>query len=403
MHPEPAVADDSDVTSPWRLRAAALLTLGAVLVFAPLQMYSGLDYHVRALWPAYLVEAVMSVVLIAASYTAFGRRHADGLSIVFIVGVTIQVLWGFAVSPFYPTLAAFSLTCVLGGAVVFFGWGAGRVLLLAVVSLAGFGAAGAMIDLSNVNDAPFALSFFTLVVGAVVAAVAARVLDTSRAALALREQELAALSARLMSVQEEERRRISRELHDELGQSLTAVSAFLWLLEQKLPGGFGELRAQAADARRLASQTLAQMRELSQLLRPSVLDSLGLVPSLDSQLQAFSKRHAITTRFRADELPDRLPVEIETAVFRIAQEALTNVARHSQARHVDVALTRDDHCLCLEVHDHGIGLPAGDSVKPRGTGLVGIRERVRALGGTVALSSASGTRLEVRLPLPRRE
>jgi signal transduction histidine kinase len=205
-----------------------------------------------------------------------------------------------------------------------------------------------------------------------------------------------------MSVQEEERRRISRELHDELGQSLTAVSAFLWLLEQKLPGGFGELRAQATDARRLASQTLAQMRELSQLLRPSVLDSLGLVPSLDSQLQAFSKRHSITTRFRADELPDRLPVEIETAVFRIAQEALTNVARHSQARHVEVALTHDDHSLCLEVHDHGVGLPTGDAPKPRGTGLVGIRERVRALGGTVALSSGSGTRLEVRLPLPRR-
>jgi signal transduction histidine kinase len=403
MLPETAVADDSDVTSPWRLRSAALLTLGSVLVFAPLQWYSGLDYHVRALWPAYLAEAVLSVVLIAASYTEAGRRHADGLSIVFIVGVTLQVLWGFAVSPFYPTLAAFSLTCVLGGAVVFFGWGAGRVLTLAVVSLAGFGAAGSVIDLSNINDAPFALSFFTLVVGAVVAAVAARVLDRSREALAMREQELAALSARLMSVQEEERRRISRELHDELGQSLTAVSTFLWLLEQKLPAGLGDLRAQALDARRLASQTLAQMRELSQLLRPSVLDSLGLVPSLDSQLQAFSKRHKITTRFHADELPDRLPVEVETAVFRIAQEALTNVARHSRASHVDVSLRRDEHSLCLQVQDHGIGLPAGDGPKSRGTGLVGIRERVRALGGTFALSSGSGTRLEVRLPLPRRE
>ena len=102
MLPETVVADDSDATSPWRLRAAALLTLGAVLVFAPLQFYSGLEYHVRALWPAYTVEAVLSVVLIAASYTATGRRHADRLSIVFIVGVTAQVLWGFAVSPFYP-------------------------------------------------------------------------------------------------------------------------------------------------------------------------------------------------------------------------------------------------------------------------------------------------------------
>jgi signal transduction histidine kinase len=402
MLAETVVADDSDVTSPWRLRAAALLTLGAVVVVAPLQLYSGLGYHVRALWPAYLAEAVLSVVLFVASYTAVGRRHADRLSIVFIVGVTVQVVWGFAVSPFYPTLAAFSLLCVLIGAVVFFGWGARRVLVLATLSLVGFGAAGAVVGFDQLGDAPFALSFFTLVVGAVVAAVAARVLARSRAELALREQELAALSARLMSAQEEERRRISRELHDELGQSLTAVSAYLWLVEQKLPEDLGELRAQAADARRLASQTLAQMRELSQLLRPSVLDSLGLVPSLDSQLQAFSKRHAITTGFHADELPDRLPVEIETALFRIAQEALTNVARHSRASHVDVSLTRDDHGLCLEVHDHGIGLPTRDGGKPRGTGLVGIRERVRALGGTVALSSGRGTRLEVRLPLPRR-
>jgi two-component system sensor histidine kinase UhpB len=225
------------------------------------------------------------------------------------------------------------------------------------------------------------------------------VISRSRAALAGREEELEALSARLMSAQEEERRRISRELHDELGQSLTAVSAFLWLFEQKLPPELGELRSQALDARRLASQTLAQMRELSQLLRPSVLDSLGLVPSLDSQLQAFAKRHHITTSFHADELPERLPVEIETALFRIAQEALTNVARHSRASHVDVALTREDGGLRLEVHDHGVGLRAGDGVRTQGTGLVGVRERVRTLGGTVSITSGSGTRLEVRLPL----
>ena len=389
----------SDPSSLWQLRAAAVLTIGSLALFVPLQIYYDLGDIVRGLWPAYLLQAALGVMLLVGSYTAIGRRYADQLSIVFIVSLTLQVLWGYSVTAAYPTLVAFSLTCVLLGAVIFFGWGVRRVVALSVLALGGFLVDGAVVGVSRHHDAPFGLAFVTLLVAAAAAAVAARVLSRSRAVLARREEELAALSARLMSVQEEERHRISRELHDELGQSLTAVSAFLWLFEQKLPPGLAELRSQAADARRLASQTLAQMRELSQLLRPSVLDSLGLVPSLDSQLQAFAKRHHITTSFHADELPDRLPVEIETALFRIAQEALTNVARHSRASHVDVSLTRDDGGLRLEVHDHGVGLRTGDGVRTQGTGLVGVRERVRALGGTLSISSGSGTRLEVRLPL----
>ena len=388
-----------DAASPWQLRAAAVLTIGSLALFVPLQMYYDLGDIVRGLWPAYVVQALLGAMLLIGSYTATGRRHADRLSVVFVVTLTLQVLWGYSVTAAYPTLVAFSITCVLLGAVIFFGWGVRRVIALAVLALGGFLLAGSMAGVSRHDDAPFGLAFVTLLVAAVVAVVAAGVISRSRAALAGREEELEALSARLMSAQEEERRRISRELHDELGQSLTAVSAFLWWFEQKLPPELGELRSQALDARRLASQTLAQMRELSQLLRPSVLDSLGLVPSLDSQLQAFAKRHHITTSFHADELPDRLPVEIETALFRIAQEALTNVARHSRASHVDVALTREDGGLRLEVHDHGVGLRAGDGVRTQGTGLVGVRERVRTLGGTVSITSGSGTRLEVRLPL----
>jgi signal transduction histidine kinase len=396
---ERKTGEDGDVSSPWQLRAAAVLTIGSLALFVPLQMYYDLGDIVRGLWPAYVVQALLGAMLLIGSYTATGRRHADRLSVVFVVTLTLQVLWGYSVTAAYPTLVAFSITCVLLGAVIFFGWGVRRVIALAVLALGGFLLAGSMAGVSRHDDAPFGLAFVTLLVAAVVAVVAAGVISRSRAALAGREEELEALSARLMSAQEEERRRISRELHDELGQSLTAVSAFLWWFEQKLPPELGELRSQALDARRLASQTLAQMRELSQLLRPSVLDSLGLVPSLDSQLQAFAKRHHITTSFHADELPERLPVEIETALFRIAQEALTNVARHSRASHVDVALTREDGGLRLEVHDHGVGLRAGDGARTQGTGLVGVRERVRTLGGTVSITSGSGTRLEVRLPL----
>jgi signal transduction histidine kinase len=393
---------NGDAAPLWQLRAAAILTLGSLALYMPLELYYELGHAMRGRWPTYLLQGALGTLLLIGSYTTIGRRHADELSVAFIVGLTLQVLWGFSITGAYPSLAAFSLTCILIGAVIFFGWGVRRVLALSVLAVAGILVAGALIGFPRREDAPFGLSVSTLVVGVVVAAVAARVIARSRAALARREEDLAALSTRLMFAQEEERRRISRELHDELGQSLTAVSAYLWLLEQKLPPGLGELRAQATDARRLASQTLAQMRELSQLLRPSVLDSLGLVPSLDSQLQAFSKRHRITTSFHADDLPDRLPVEVETAVFRIAQEALTNVARHARANHVDVSLTRDHEGLRLAVHDHGVGLPARDGVGTRGTGLVGVRERVRALGGTFAITSASGTRLEVRLPLPPR-
>jgi signal transduction histidine kinase len=396
---ERKTGEDGDVSSPWQLRAAAVLTIGSLALFVPLQMYYDLGDIVRGLWPAYVVQAFLGVMLLVGSYTAIGRRHTDQLSIVFVVSLTVQVLWGYSVTAAYPTLVAFSITCVLLGAVIFFGWGTRRVIALAVLAVGGFLLAGSMAGVSRHDDAPFGLAYITLLVAAVVAVVAAGVISRSRAALARREEELEALSARLMSAQEEERHRISRELHDELGQSLTAVSAFLWWFEQKLPPELGELRSQAVDARRLASQTLAQMRELSQLLRPSVLDSLGLVPSLDSQLQSFAKRHRITTSFHADELPDRLPAEIETALFRIAQEALTNVARHSRASRVDVALTREDGCLRLEVHDHGVGLRTSDGPRIQGTGLVGVRERVRTLGGTMSITSGSGTRLEVRLPL----
>src|SRR5439155_644673 len=131
------------------------------------------------------------------------------------------------------------------------------------------------------------------------------------------------------------------------------------------------LRARAAEARRLVSKTLAEMRELSHLLRPSTLDDLGLVPSLDSHLQAFADRHQIATSFTAEGLPERLPAEIETALYRITQEALTNVAKHAAAHRVRVTLVREGGELRLEIADDGHGLPAHPGGTRPGTGLVG--------------------------------
>src|SRR5438034_296397 len=251
---------------------------------------------------------------------------------------------------------------------------------------------------------PFVGPLSWIAIGAALAVACARVLGRFRTSLIQRQDELAALSTRLISVQEEQLRRLSRELHDELGQSLTAVSSYLWLLERKLPPDLGELRARASEARRLVAKTLGEMRELSQLLRPPGLDLYGLAGSLEAHLEAFRGRHQIATKFTAEGLQERLPEEIETAVYRIIQEALTNVARHAHAKREWVALTGEGDELRLEVRDDGVGLPADNGARrPSGIGLIGIRERVRALRGTVTLSSGpdGGACLRASLPLAR--
>jgi signal transduction histidine kinase len=243
------------------------------------------------------------------------------------------------------------------------------------------------------------LALASLLLGSTAAVFSVRLVHTFRANLDRRNAELRALSARLMTIQEEERRRLSRELHDGVGQSLTAVSSYLWLIERRLPAEFPELRANTADARQLVTRTLGEMRELSQLLCPPVLQLYGLVPSLDEHLKAVAGRHQLRTRFLARGLPERLPADMETAIYRITQEALTNVVRHARATSVRVALTASADVVRLEVEDDGIGLHAGTG-RAVGTGLIGIEERVRALGGTLTIRSRGGTRLDVRLPRP---
>jgi signal transduction histidine kinase len=154
-----------------------------------------------------------------------------------------------------------------------------------------------------------------------------------------------------------------------------------------------------SEARGLAAKTLAEIRELSQLLRPSLLDDWGLLPSLEAQVKTFRTHQEIDVELEADELPDRLPAELETAVYRIVQEALTNVAKHAQASRVRVSLRHSEEALTLDVVDNGVGyLRNGGSSKP-GLGLLSIRERVRALGGRVSMTSERGAHLNIVLPL----
>ncbi len=385
----------------FRLRVASVLGLLAGVLFAAIEGYYRPTSALPTLLLCWVIHTTLALTGLVASYSRLTPRQIDRLVLALTLSHIANAHLYLVLSPHNPAIIASGLTFLLVLVAVFFSWTSRRVLIVSGLACVTFALVGVSIHDPEVQGAPLAVALGALVVGSGVAAASARVLGRLRARLARRQRDLAALSARLMSVQEEERRRLSRELHDEFGQSLSAVNAYLWLIERQPPADTEGLRARTTEARHLISRTLASMRELSQLLRPSVLDEFGLVPSLDDHLKAFSERHQIATTFSADGLPERLPPEVETALYRITQEALTNVARHARARRVRVALAAEDGELRLEIEDDGVGFPARSGNGARaGTGLVGIRERVRALGGTLTLHSANGARLRVSVPLP---
>jgi signal transduction histidine kinase len=214
--------------------------------------------------------------------------------------------------------------------------------------------------------------------------------------------DLQRLSARLLHAQEEEQRRIARELHDEVGQLLSAVKMELAVAGRKLErtGGKADL---LSDAESSVDTALHSVRDLSHLLHPSALDDLGLVAALVSQLADFRRRHEIPVDFVHSGIESRHSDETERAVYRIVQEALTNIARHAHASTARVVLNADaSHCRVI-VEDDGIGFDVSHAELPgsrRGLGLLGIRERVAQLRGTVKIESgrSRGTRIEVDLP-----
>ena len=384
-----------------RLRIATFFALACGVVFLPVEGSEAAGEAASSLLVLYAWHAVLTSFVLIASFTARGERNADRLAVLLVVGHAVNLHVYVYVWPVYPGLAAGILACMLMGDSVLFGWSTQRVLALAIGFSAGFLALGMKIAPYDVQRPDFAVASIVLLVGAATAVGCSHLLAILRSSLAERQRELSELSTRLMSVQEEERRRLARELHDEFGQTLTAVNANLWLIERQAPADAEALRHRAAETRRLVARTLGAMRELSQLLRPSVLDTLGLMPSLDALVSAFREHHQIATSLTGDGLPERLPAEMETALYRIAQEALTNVARHARAARVRVALTAMGGELRLEIEDDGVGLAAHNGgTPPTGTGLVGIRERVRALGGQLLLHGERGVRLEVRVPLP---
>ena len=217
--------------------------------------------------------------------------------------------------------------------------------------------------------------------------------------LALANAALRGMSLRLVEVQEKERRFLARELHDEAGQMLTGLKL---VVDRSLPMASGPLQERLNEALGLINDLLSRMRSLSLELRPQVLDDLGLLIALDWHFKRYQTQTGIQVDFRHTPIPQRLSSLIEITVFRIVQEALTNVARHAQVKDVSVRLWVDEQRAGLQVEDKGAGFDAGAVSGARNsTGLSGMRERAELLGGELTIESkpGEGTLLTVELPL----
>jgi signal transduction histidine kinase len=214
-------------------------------------------------------------------------------------------------------------------------------------------------------------------------------------------QDLERLSARLVDAQEQERRNLARELHDEVGQALTAIKMGVGVALRSVEHD-PRARASLEDARALAEGTLQCVRDLSQLLHPSMLDDFGLPETLTAYLRSFSTRTGIRAQLVPDGLDARLPADVEVCIYRIVQEAMTNVARHSGAQNCTVSVSRRAAELRLCVEDDGRGIGMVSPRAPHGLGLIGMRERAQALSGRFVIENRpeGGTRLVVVLPVP---
>jgi PAS domain S-box-containing protein len=219
-------------------------------------------------------------------------------------------------------------------------------------------------------------------------------------------QRLAQLARQIAFAQEEERRRLSRELHDELGQALTAISFELAAIEKELPPELAPtIKESLAEAKSLAAQADEQVSELALALRPYMLDDLGLIPTLRWYANRYTQRLKIEAEVEAIGLEERLPPQVETVLYRAVQEALTNVAKHAQASRVSIRLERKEAAVVALIEDDGRGFDVekiADSRAPeRGAGLLGMRERVTILGGSFHIQShpGQGTRLTIEIPI----
>src|SRR5437867_3250802 len=396
----------------------ALLTALLALVYAGLWRQQHRLYFATwsLAWAVYAVRlAFISAYLVSRrDVWLFAHQAATGLTALLLLGATLQFARGLSWRARYAWLGVASIVWAYVAIFVFRDMRAAgvsaAVMLSAVTLLTGVvfwkHAARAPSTGSRVLAWTFSLwglhhldypllralgngvlyGVFADVLFIVAAAVGTLflVLSDGRRALEERNLQLEQLTHQLLRAQEDERRRIARELHDQAGQVLTAVK-----IELDLEG-----RREASE---MVGQALAQVRDLSNLLRPSVLDDLGLLPALRGLVEDFTRRTRIEASLECLGAVPALPSEVQVALYRVLQEALTNVARHADARRVRVRLEYDPARVSLKVEDDGRGLPG--RLTPH-LGLLGIRERVTTLGGTLVIEGAPGAGFRVQADIP---
>jgi two-component system sensor histidine kinase UhpB len=213
------------------------------------------------------------------------------------------------------------------------------------------------------------------------------------------------MSEQVLVAQEDERKRIARELHDETAQALTTLLIRLRILERARTAS--DMRGQINELRDVTAQTLEAVRKLAVELRPATLDDLGLVAALEAYAESYSSRNSVFVAFRADGFDDgaaRLPSQVELVLYRVVQEALTNAAKHAAADQVAVHLSRTPDEVLASVEDDGAGFDVEDMMRSRerGLGLFGMQERLALVGGQLVIDSAPGTGTRIRARVPSR-
>ena len=273
--------------------------------------------------------------------------------------------------------------------------------------LVGFACMLALITAMGLQIRPFTYLWVSLYTGFSVAVLAVsltiRLEKQYRAehqAMLEAKQDLQRLSARLVAAQERERQMLSRELHDQVGQALTAIKIDVARAEQGLAPSQTDLAERLRRARQGAEETLEIIRRMSMLLRPSMLDDLGLSAALSWYAKQFTASTSIRVVLNDDGSADSLPDADKTSLYRIVQEALTNCARHSEARSVQINLASEDERYVVRIVDDGKGFTL--SRRARGLGLIGIEERVTGMGGSLALKSAPGAGTDILVTIPLR-
>lgn len=403
---------------------ATLLVLLAIACFVLYQRKRGEHFRIWAwAWVVYVLRiSCMSTFLVQRNlFWLFAHQAATGVTVLLLLAAALKLARGFQLRPWHAVFVPLSILwawlTIYGVNSMMVAGITATVLMASVTMTTGIviwrarthissGAAPVLawsFILWGIHhlDYPLLRSFGSAVLYGVFVDVLFLfaiglgllfvVLGSESRKLASRTAQLEQLTRLLLRAQEDERRRIARELHDEAGQVLTAVKIELDLDGRK-------------DAGALVGRALAQVRDLSNLLRPSVLDDLGLVAALTALVDDFSMRTRISTTVDLGGATRRLPADIEVVIYRVVQEALTNIAKHAQAQRASVTLTLDARHARLIVEDDGRGMQVAgktvDTAEPH-LGLLGMRERVTTVGGTLNIGTAAhgGLKIDARIPI----